>query len=50
MSENKLRWFGYEMGREERKTVREVMRMNVDGRKGKGSRPKRDGWIRLRDI
>jgi len=33
--EKRLRWFGRVMRREETETVRVVMRMNVEGRRGR---------------
>jgi len=40
MKENRLRMFGRVMRREETKTVRMVMKMNVEGKRGRG-RPKK---------
>jgi hypothetical protein len=34
--ENRLRWFGHVMRREEIKLVRVVMKMNVEGKRGRG--------------
>lgn len=46
-----LRWFGHVMRWEETKAVRVVIKMNVEGKKGRG-RPReiRDGGILLRMI
>jgi len=39
IKENRLRWFGHVMRREETKAVKVVMKMNVEGKRGRG-RPK----------
>ncbi|KAL4132087.1 hypothetical protein QTP88_009302 [Uroleucon formosanum] len=43
MSENRLRWLGYVMRREETSAVRVVMKMNVEMKRGRG-RPKKR-WL-----
>lgn len=39
--ENRLKWFGYVMGKRDTKAVIEVMKMNVDGKIGRG-KPKKN--------
>jgi hypothetical protein len=48
MRENRLRWFGHVMRREETKAVRVVIKMNVERKRGRGSPKNR--CIRLRMI
>jgi hypothetical protein len=48
MKENRLRWFGHVMRREEINAVRVAMKIKVKGKTRKEQ--KRDGWIRLRMI
>lgn len=40
MRENRLKWFGHMMKREETETIRVIMRINLEGRRGRG-RPKK---------
>jgi len=40
MRKNRLRWFGHMVRKNETKTVRVVIKMNAEGRKGSG-RPKK---------
>jgi hypothetical protein len=41
--ENRLRWFGHVMRREETKAVKVVMKMNVEGKRERGKLKKR--WL-----
>jgi len=49
MRENRLKWFGRVMRKQETEAVRVVMEIVVQGKSGR-ERPKRDGWIRLSDM
>jgi hypothetical protein len=42
-TKNNLRWFGHEMRREETKSVKVIMNMNVEGRRGRGKPTRR--WL-----
>jgi hypothetical protein len=43
MRENRLRWFGYVMRREEIKAVRVIIKINIEGKRG-SRRPKKR-WL-----
>jgi len=43
MRKNRLRWFGHVMRKEDLETVRTVMELSVEGKKGRG-RPKKK-WL-----
>jgi len=45
MRENRLRWFGLVMKREDLKAVRTVMELRVNGKRGRG-RPKKK-WLSM---
>jgi hypothetical protein len=49
MRENRLRWFGHVMKRKETKAVRLDMKMNIEGKRGRG-KPKTRWLIKLRMI
>jgi hypothetical protein len=40
MKENRLRWFGHVMRKEETKAIRVVMKVNIEGKRERG-RPKK---------
>jgi len=45
MRENKLRWFGYIMSREDSEAVRTVMKLSMEGRRGRGRSKKK--WLNM---
>lgn len=49
MSENRLRWFGHAMRKEETEAVKLVVKMNVEGKKVEKDE-RRDGLKKLQNI